>query len=94
MLLCDMLSLHRAVGVLAGILNNTEDEAYFLHRSQNYKNLWDLQSKLLCPRSISGKLECPIHPASLDWLILRDSGYTEGSFFFVIVILCHYCMFV
>lgn len=68
----------RAVAVVAMLLNFTEDAAYFMKRSENYRNIWDSRQKLMCPRSISGKLYCPVDPQLLTWLI-RDDGYTEGA---------------
>ena len=73
-----MIHVVRAVGVLATILNFTEDAAYFMNRSENYRNIWDSQQKLMCPRSTFGELDCPVDPVLQVWLFKGD-GYTEGS---------------
>ena len=72
------MNVNRVVGVLATMLDFTTDAAYFLNRSENYHNIWDPQRKLFCPRSISGKLDCPVDPLLQVWL-LKEDGYTEGS---------------
>ncbi len=72
------MNVDRVVGILATMLNLTEDAVYFMNRSENYHNIWDSQQKLMCPRSISGKLNCPVDPLLQAWL-LKENGYTEGS---------------
>lgn len=61
------------------MLNFTEDARYFLNRSENYRNIWDSKKKLMCPRSISGKLNCPVDPLLQTWVLNKENGYTEGS---------------
>ena len=48
---------------MAAFLNNTADEALFLSRSANYRNVWDPKMKFFCPRPLSNGTEpvfaCP-----------------------------------
>jgi putative alpha-1,2-mannosidase len=69
--------IFRVVGTLADMLNHTSDAAYFLGRSENYRNIWNAQRKLMCPRNSSGTSHCPVDPTSLEW-IFKSTGYTEG----------------
>ena len=84
--------MFRAVGTLAAHLNYTVDAAYFMKRSENYRNLWNAQEKYLCPRSASGKYQCPLDPVSREWIV-KDTGYTEGSMEEMIRKLYNYIMF-
>lgn len=68
----------RAVGILAAMLGYTSDTTYFMSRSENYRNVWDAQRRLMCPRSLSGTSQCPLDPVSREWIV-KATGYTEGS---------------
>lgn len=48
----------RVVGTVAAMLNNTPDAAYFMNRSENYRNVWGAQRRLMCPRRTSGEFRC------------------------------------
>ena len=74
----DIIINFRAVGVLAKLLNKSADAETFYNRSKNYKNVWNKEKELLCPRSKSGKLHCPLDPTLNTWII-KESGFTEGE---------------
>ena len=73
---CDNVS--RAVGVLAELLNKSADVETFYNRSKNYKNVWNKERELMCPRSKSGKFHCPLDPTLNTWIV-KDDGFTEGE---------------
>eukprot|EP01113_Clastostelium_recurvatum_P026084 TRINITY_DN3130_c0_g1_i1.p1 TRINITY_DN3130_c0_g1~~TRINITY_DN3130_c0_g1_i1.p1 ORF type:complete len:774 (-),score=142.72 TRINITY_DN3130_c0_g1_i1:74-2395(-) len=63
-----------AIGNLANALGNKQDAATFWNRSQNYKNVWNEEKKLFCPKDRNGKWECP-----LIWIDVFDPRYVEGD---------------
>ena len=73
---CD--NVYRAVGVLAELLNKSADAETFHNRSKNYKNVWNKERELMCPRSKSGEFHCPIDPTLNTWIV-KDDGFTEGE---------------
>ena len=73
-----MLFSCRAVGVMADLLNKSEDAEIFYNHSKNYKNVWNKERELMCPRSKSGEFHCPFDPTLNTWII-KDAGFTEGE---------------
>ena len=71
--------MYRAVGVLAELLNESIDAETFYNRSKSYKNVWNEESELMCPRSKSGEFHCPLDPTFHKWMF-GDSGFTEGEY--------------
>ena len=69
---------YRAVGALAELLNKSADAETFHNRSKNYKNVWNKERELMCPRSKSGEFHCPLDPTLNTWIVKYD-GFTEGE---------------
>ena len=67
-----------AVGVLAGLLGNASDSAYFLARSKNYRNVWNSTHQFMCPRNTVGDFACEEFPAFHSWMF-TDSAFCEGD---------------
>jgi predicted alpha-1,2-mannosidase len=63
-----------ALANYATALNLTSDAQMFYSRSKNYKNVWNSQYKFFCPKTSSGKWECPE-----TWLNVFDERYVEGD---------------
>jgi len=63
-----------ALANLALALGNKADYQIFLNRSMNYKNVWNDDEKLFCPRSSTNKWDCP-----WLWTDVFDSRYVEGD---------------
>ena len=60
------------------MLNRTNVAEVFFNRSRNYKNVWDNERQLMCPRDKSGKFHCPLDAALHEWIV-KSTGYTEGN---------------
>ncbi|XP_062519255.1 uncharacterized glycosidase Rv0584-like [Corticium candelabrum] len=67
-----------AIATVASHLNRTNDAALFFNRSRSYRNVWNHDKKLMCPRDRHGKFHCPLDPSLNSWMIKND-GYTEGN---------------
>jgi putative alpha-1,2-mannosidase len=62
------------VSAVAGMLGIRDDEALFLNRSRNYRNVWDPRERFFCPRTTAGEFKCP-----LDKIDPFSKFYTEGD---------------
>jgi predicted alpha-1,2-mannosidase len=63
-----------ALSNYASALGNAADAQMFFNRSRNYKNVWHPEYKFFCPKTSSGKWECP-----LIWTNVFDERYVEGD---------------
>ena len=68
---------HRAVGEVAKYLGNISEATYFHNRSKNYRNIWNEDHQLMCPRNSTRYFSCPSDPYLNSWII-EKSAYTEG----------------
>ncbi len=72
------------IGLLAQALGKTEDAEFFFARSENYRNLWDDETKCFRPKKADGTW-CSTF--SKDWISFADDilgtdfayGYCEGG---------------
>jgi len=58
----------------AKALGFNQDYQIFLNASQNWKNVFDPEYKFFCPKTTTGKWECPP-----TWINVFDDRYTEGD---------------
>lgn len=63
---------------MAELLNKSADAETFYNRSKHYKNVWNKERELMCPRSKSGEFHCPLDPTLNTWIV-KDDGFTEGE---------------
>eukprot|EP00026_Physarum_polycephalum_P007181 Phypoly_transcript_07238.p1 GENE.Phypoly_transcript_07238~~Phypoly_transcript_07238.p1 ORF type:complete len:536 (+),score=94.37 Phypoly_transcript_07238:231-1610(+) len=74
---CDSLSYafdDWAVGNIAQAMGIEKDVATFANRSQNYKNVWNSEKQLFCPKNLTGEWNCPD-----VWIDVFDNRYVEGD---------------
>jgi len=74
---CDSLSYafdDWAVGNIALAMGLQSDAEIFHNRSQNYRNVWNAEKQIFCPKNITGEWDCPD-----VWLNVFDSRYVEGD---------------
>lgn len=68
-----------AVGNIAwSVLGNEADAEALWQRAQNYKNVWEPNRQLMCPRLYNGSFACPSSFAAL-WPYPLETGYTEAD---------------
>ena len=60
-------------------LNKMDDYDFFKKRSQNYKNLFDPESKLMRPKDSHGQWKAPFDKLILSHASTAGGDYTEGN---------------
>lgn len=65
------------MGEVAKYLGNVTEAMYFYNRSRNYRNVWNEDHQLMCPRNSSGYFSCPSDPYLNNW-VMEGTAYTEG----------------
>lgn len=61
-----------ALAQLAGVLGHDEDQAQFMVRSGNYRNLWDPETRFMRPRAMDGTFVADFDPMAAE-------GWCEGN---------------
>ena len=65
--------------VFAKTLNKNEDYIFFSKRANNYKNLFDPQTKLMRGKNSKGNWRTPFNPFLLSHAASSGGDYTEGN---------------
>jgi len=58
---------------LAKALGKTEDAAYFTHRSENYRNIYNAKERFMVPKDKYGNWQKPFDP------LITNKGFEEGN---------------
>lgn len=64
---------------MARLMGKKEDQQYFEHRSQFYKNLFDKSTGFMRPRLSDGTWKTPFNPSDLAHAESIGGDYTEGN---------------
>lgn len=64
---------------MARLMGKKEDQQYFEHRSQFYKNLFDKSTGFMRPRLSNGTWKTPFNPSDLAHAESIGGDYTEGN---------------
>ncbi len=65
--------------LMAGFINDSENEAFFKKRSDNFKNLFDPSSKLMRAKDSNGNWRTPFDSFLLSHASTSGGDYTEGN---------------
>lgn len=67
------------ISQVAGALGKMDDQKMFAQRSLSYRNIWDADRQLMCPRYRNGSVICPSPLEAELPYPFEDRFYTEGD---------------
>lgn len=61
------------LGVLSELVGDSKSAEEAFARGKNYRNSWSPDMEIMCPRSVSGELQCPRTPTAPEaWTMYRE----------------------